>query len=289
MKKNQHMPGIITLLICLAFMICLSGCNKDNAHMSAAVEDTPAETLSPAEDKEASIPDMSKKPSDDVADAASDDAETSEGITVVNEADDTMGEDTVSADTESDNTDEPEENKEQEQLKVVWLGDSLTQGSLGDDNNNVDNPQAPWRVLAGLSGWDVKGYGYYAYYAHDILWKYISDGGTYDPSTVYVFWVGSCDFHDSPDNTDKVIAEIDNFLSTGNLNRYLVMGTTDRHDMDPDAHIGINRKLADRYGDKYIDIISYIEYGPDGVHLTADSYGKIASAVYDKLKNLYAQ
>ena len=31
----------------------------------------------------------------------------------------------------------------------------------------------------------------------------------------------------------------------------------------------------------------YVAYGEDGIHLTADSYRKVAEAVYAKLKELY--
>ena len=166
---------------------------------------------------------------------------------------------------------------------VTWLGDSLTQGALGDDNHNENNPQAPWRVLAELSGWDVEGYGYFGYYAGEIFWKYGEDDGIKDPGRLYIFWVGSNDFRDSPDNITTVIWEIDKFLTNGNLDKYLVLGTTNRGDMDPTAYIEINRRFEEKYKDRYLDIIPYVQYGPDGVHLTEDSYRAIGEAVYKKI------
>ena len=172
---------------------------------------------------------------------------------------------------------------------VIWLGDSLTQGSFGDDNHNEDNPQAPWRVLADISGWQVDGYGYYAYKTDDILWKFGEDGGEKEPTNIYVFWVGSNDFHESPDNIDNVIEQIDRFIEKGSLDKYLILGTINRGDMDPDAYIGINKTFEKRYGNNYLDIISCIEYGPDGIHLTEDSYRAVAEAVYHKLAELYGK
>ena len=65
-----------------------------------------------------------------------------------------------------------------------------------------------------------------------------------------------------------------------------MLGTTNRSDMDPNAYIGINKGLEDYYGDRYLDIMPYVEFGPDGVHLTEASYRKIAGAVYDKLRSM---
>ncbi|MCR5507406.1 MAG: hypothetical protein K6F34_01835 [Lachnospiraceae bacterium] len=172
-------------------------------------------------------------------------------------------------------------------LNVVWLGDSLTQGSLGQDNGNIDNPQAPWRVLADISGYDVEGFGYYGLFAHDILWKWGEEGGEKHPDTVYVFWVGSCDFRDSADNVESVIKDIDTFLQNASLDKYLVLGTTDRHELGGDGAIAVNRRFEERYGKKYLDILAYVEYGPDNLHLTEASYAKVAEAVYEKIRILY--
>lgn len=184
---------------------------------------------------------------------------------------------------------EPEEadnDKEQNKPDIIWIGDSLTQGSLGDDNRNENNPQAPWRVLGELSGLNVAGAGYYGYNTNEIFWVYGEHGGIKDPDITYIYWVGSNDFFKSPDSIDQVIEEIDKFNTNGGITRYLVLGTTDRHDMEPKAHIGINRVFEETYGDRYLDVIPYLEYGPDGVHLTEGSYAAVAGAVYEKLKQL---
>ncbi|MBR5407353.1 MAG: hypothetical protein IK111_06875 [Lachnospiraceae bacterium] len=178
-------------------------------------------------------------------------------------------------------------NSPSEPLRVVWLGDSLTQGSLGDDNGNVDNPQAPWRVLKEISGYDVEGFGYYGFYTHDILWKWGNDGGEKDPDTVYVFWVGSCDFRESQGAVTTVIKEIDTFLRNGHLDKYIVMGTTPREELGVSGARNVNQKLEDKYGDKYLDILPYVVFGPDNLHLTESSYRAIAEVVYNKLKELY--
>jgi lysophospholipase L1-like esterase len=56
--------------------------------------------------------------------------------------------------------------------------------------------------------------------------------------------------------------------------------------MDPDTHTLANERLSEHYGDKYLDIMPYVEFVQDGVHLTEDSYRKVAEAVYEKLKSL---
>lgn len=169
---------------------------------------------------------------------------------------------------------------------VIWIGDSLTQGSLGDDNHNKNNPQAPWRVLGEISGKNVTGAGFYGYKTHDIFWAYGEYDGIKDPNITYVYWVGSNDFHDSPDNIKYVIEETDRFNSNAGITKYIMLGTTNRGDMDPNAYISINKGLEDYYGDRYLDIMPYVEFGPDGVHLTETSYRKIAGAVYDKLRSM---
>lgn len=184
--------------------------------------------------------------------------------------------------------DENSDDTQQEQKKdipdIVWLGDSLTQGSLGDDNHNQNNPQAPWRVLGEISGLNVAGAGFYGYTTHDIFWAYGEYNGIKDPDITYIYWVGSNDFYQSPDNIGSVIEEIDNFNRNVGITDFLVLGTTNRHDMDPNAYIPINKTFEETYGDKYLDIMPYVEYGPDGIHLTESSYAAIARAVYDKLK-----
>jgi hypothetical protein len=193
------------------------------------------------------------------------------------------------AQPEDETQTEPEERAEDEgpSVDIVWLGDSLTQGSLGDDNRNENNPQAPWRVLGEISGLDVAGCGFYGHKTHDIFWLYGEYNGVKDPRITYVYWVGSNDFFDSPDNIGTVIEEIDRFNENVGITKYLVLGTTNRGDMDPNAYIGINEVFEKTYGDKYLDIMPYVEFGPDKVHLTEASYRKVAEAVWEKLKILY--
>lgn len=171
--------------------------------------------------------------------------------------------------------------------KVVWIGDSLTQGSRGDDNGNVNNPHAPWRVLASMCKTPVEGYGYYGLNTHDILWKYGYEGGIKEPAWCYIFWVGSNDFRDSPDSVGMVEQEIDNFLEAGGIGRYLVLGTTSRVEIrDNNKYIEINNDMAQHYGEHYLDIMPYVEFGKDDLHLTKKSYKEVAKAVFVKLNKM---
>lgn len=175
-----------------------------------------------------------------------------------------------------------------EPSKIVWIGDSLTQGSLGGDNDNENNPWAPFRVMAAQLDIPVEGYGYYGLSTHDCLWSYTApqhDGQTKDPDALYILWVGSCDFRDGGYGAvDGVINEITDFLVKGNISRYLIIGTTDREEIRYNgAYMAINSRFAGYYGDRYIDIIPYREFGPDDLHLTAKSYENIADAVRAKL------
>ena len=97
----------------------------------------------------------------------------------------------------------------------------------------------------------------------------------------------SNDFHDSPDNVGNVIEQTDSFIANNDIDKYLILGTTNRGDMDPNAYIGINSRLSGKYGDRYLDIIPCVKYGYDGVHLTEESYRAVAEAVYKKLTQLY--
>lgn len=166
---------------------------------------------------------------------------------------------------------------------IIWIGDSLTQGSLGDDNHNNNNPQAPWRVLGEISGLKVSGVGFYGYTTHNIFWAYSEYNGLRDPQVTYVYWVGSNDCHESPDNVKNVIEETDRFNANNGITDFLMLGTTDRSDMPAEYADSFNKALSDYYGDKYLDILPYVEYGPDGVHLTEESYAAVARAVYEKL------
>lgn len=192
---------------------------------------------------------------------------------------------------------------------IVWLGDSLTQGSLGDIDDNL--PNAPYIKLAQLSGRNVEGYGYYGYNTHDIFWVYVDEAHENqkkDPNKTYVFWVGSNDWVvDGATNDDagKVISEIDSFVSGGGITKYIVLGTTARYELRSDyrgyngaenANIGkdmyslINQQLSGHYGEKYLDVNTVISteggYGPDNIHLTQASYDAVADLVYKKVIEL---
>ena len=178
---------------------------------------------------------------------------------------------------------ETEAQKNSDLPDIIWIGDSLTQGSLGDDNHNNNNPQAPWRVLGEISGLKVIGVGFYGYTTHNIFWAYSEYNGLRDPQVTYVYWVGSNDCHESPDNVKNVIEETDRFNANNGITDFLMLGTTDRSDMPAEYADSFNKALSDYYGDKYLDILPYVEYGPDGVHLTEESYAAVARAVYEKL------
>lgn len=170
---------------------------------------------------------------------------------------------------------------------IIWLGDSLTQGSLGDDNGNENNPQAPWRVIAKNHEVNIIGYGYYGYNTHDIFWKFGEDGGQKKSENIYVFWVGSNDFVQSEDAITDVIGEINRFIDAGIITEYIVIGTTDREELGRNKAVAINEVFKNTYGSKYLDILNYVEYGPDGIHLTENSYYKIGEAVYSKIVDIY--
>lgn len=185
---------------------------------------------------------------------------------------------------------------------IVWLGDSLTQGSLGHDRDNVAN--APYIKLAALSGRIVEGYGYYGYNTHDIFWVYVDENHENqkkDPNKTYVFWVGSNDWvidGNSNDNAQQVIDEIDSFVSQGGITKYLVLSTTARYELradypsngGKDMHQLINDKLQEHYGEKYLDVNSVIGlddgYGPDNIHLTQKSYDDVAKLVDEKIRQM---
>ena len=209
---------------------------------------------------------------------------------------------------ESAKTDEPEETaaaddndiseKDTKETNVsgrtiVWLGDSLTQGSLGDDNDNLAN--APYKKLQSLVSNKVEGYGLYGYKTHDIFWVYRDEGHYHqsiDPDKIYIFWVGSCDWcPDDGENTDTapVIAEIDSFLASGPVKDYIVIGTTQRWRLGLERAKIINANLAAKYGSHYMDVIDIIAangFSPDNTHLSQASYDAIAAAVCNKLKAL---
>lgn len=196
----------------------------------------------------------------------------------------------AAADTQKEDLIETGDSEEEPQGSVsdkpdiVWIGDSLTQGSTGEDNHNENNPQAPWRIHGEISGLNVAGAGFYGYHTHDIFWAYEEYNGLIDPDVTYVYWVGSNDCHDSPNDVKYVIEETDRFNERAGITRFIMLGTTNRGDMPEGSCDIFNKALSDHYGDKYLDILPYVEFGPDGVHLTEESYAAVASAVNDKLK-----
>ncbi|MBQ6319594.1 MAG: SGNH/GDSL hydrolase family protein [Lachnospiraceae bacterium] len=177
---------------------------------------------------------------------------------------------------------------------IVWLGDSLTQGSLGDNNDNLEN--APYEKLQKMVNIPVEGYGMYGFNTHDAIWTYTDEehyNQIADPEKIYIFWLGSNDWVTDDginSNTEPVIKEIDRFLNLedGGIQNYIVLGTTSRWRLE-DLYIPINKDLADHYGEHYMDVIDIINkygYSPDNTHLSQESYNAIAVAVYEKLKEL---
>ncbi|MCR5301635.1 MAG: SGNH/GDSL hydrolase family protein [Lachnospiraceae bacterium] len=175
---------------------------------------------------------------------------------------------------------------------IVWLGDSLTQGSLGHNNDNLAN--APYERLKKKVNVPVEGYGFYGYKTHDILWVYTDSdhmNQTIDPDKIYIFWVGSCDWaNDGDPNSDTapVINDVDRFIAEGGIDKYIMIGTTSRHILG-DLYVPINNDLKAHYGEHYMDVIDLINqygYSEDNTHLSQASYDAIADAVFEKLKSL---
>ena len=178
---------------------------------------------------------------------------------------------------------------------IVWLGDSLTQGSLGDEYDNL--PGAPCVLLMNKHGLDVDGYGFYGYDTGTVLWCYKDEereNQTVDPKKVYIFWLGSNDWVVAGEpNTDaeSVITKLDDFINNGQLDKYIVMGTTARYELrvEEDGQFMyeiINDKLKNHYKEHYMDVIDIIGddgYGPDQIHLKASTYEKVSEMVYNKL------
>ncbi len=195
---------------------------------------------------------------------------------------------------ETPGTSGAEEESSMADRAIVWLGDSLTQGSLGEEDDNLSG--APYKKLAKLINNPVEGYGLYGYNTHDVLFEYTDKdhlAQTPDPEKIYIFWLGSNDWvTDAGENrnsdTAPVIKQIDDFLASGNINDYIVMGTTSRHRLG-DLYIPINRDLEEHYAQHYLDVIETINrygYSPDNTHLSQDSYDAIALSVRDKLEEL---
>ena len=176
---------------------------------------------------------------------------------------------------------------------IVWLGDSLTQGSLGDENDNLAG--APYEKLKTLVDVPVEGYGFYGWNTHDVLWAYTAKeqmGQIADPNKTYIFWLGSNDWvvdGEPNTNTEPVIKEIDRFLHLeGNIPNYIVIGTASSHRLKY-LYLPINADLEEHYKEHYMDVIDIINwhgYSPDKTHLSQECYDAVAEAVYEKLKEL---
>lgn len=194
---------------------------------------------------------------------------------------------------DSNHVDEVEISNDRE---IVWLGDSLTQGSLGHDGDNINN--SPAIKLQELSGHNVDGYGFYGYNTHDIFWVYRDEtqkNQKVDPNKIYLFWVGSNDWvvdGNPNDDVGTVTCEIDKIIEAGGLSDYLVIGTTARYELRTNNDDGIymyesvNNQLSDYYKDHYLDVIDAIAedgYGPDQIHLTQEAYDNVALLVHRKL------
>lgn len=190
---------------------------------------------------------------------------------------------------------EPELSENEKNPTIVWLGDSLTQGSLGDEYDNLIG--APCVILMNNYNLNVEGYGFYGNNTGAVLWRYTDEtqeNQVRDPAKVYIFWLGSNDWViDGQPNTDaeSVITRLDDFISYGKIDKYIIMGTTARYELrvqesgKPMYEI-INDKLENHYKNHYMDVIDIIGddgYGPDEIHLKAKTYEDVAQMVYNKL------
>lgn len=196
----------------------------------------------------------------------------------------------MNANIEGDNL-----NNLQDNPVIVWLGDSLTQGSLGDDGDNYIG--APPIILKAKYGLEIEGYGFYGNTTNDVLWRYCDEtqeNQQIDPDKVYIFWLGLNDWViDHVPNTDsqKVIDRLDNFIIGGKVDKYIVMGPTKRIELretvnNQPMYDIINEAMKEHYGKHYmevVDLISLDDFGPDGIHLKKETYEKVAEAVYKRL------
>lgn len=192
-------------------------------------------------------------------------------------------------------SDNPTEESANKYDTIVWLGDSITQGSLGNPDDNLEN--APYVRLEEISGLTVEGYGFYGYNTNDIFWVYRDEtqkNQRVDNSKLYIFWVGSNDWvQDSGSNTDvgPVMDRIDSFIESGNLKDYIIMGATARIGLREECngmplYDIINHELEEHYGEDFLNIqdtITMEGFGPDETHLNQETYDRVARAVYDKL------
>lgn len=266
-----------TLIVLTFISVMLTGCASTLPAADPAPSTKKAEeiTVADTDDNEEAVTDTDDK--EEVVDNSADKEETEEPEKATEEVAESA----------------PETGDAARPKAIVWLGDSLTQGSLGDEDDNLAN--APYVRLSRKTDIPVEGYGFYGHNTHDIFWMYKDEkhcNQEIDPDKVYIFWVGSCDWcpDEGPNaNTAPVIAQIDEFLSQyGGVKNYIVIGTTSRWRLG-DLYVPINKDLAAHYGVHYmdcIDIINKYGYSEDNTHLSQASYDSIADAVYDKLKAL---
>lgn len=308
------MRKVLTIMTCLVLtMMILAGCSKNDKSSEPEIgvivtdkgSEMSADELMPDSESPVGMPDeLQEVPEEglpigaNISELPDADLEAA-GIFVDESTDDVNAEQT---DLQAEITEETDISAKSDTDTIVWLGDSLTQGSLGHDKDNIGN--APYVKLAKLSGRVIEGYGYYGYKTHDIFWVYVDEeheNQKKDSNKTYVFWVGSNDWvvdGKTNDNADSVIGEIDSFVSGGNITKYIVLGTTARYELrkdykennGTDLYQSINDKLKEHYGDKYLDVNTVISiedgYGPDNIHLTQKSYDAVAELVNKKIDDM---
>ena len=135
---------------------------------------------------------------------------------------------------------------------IHWLGDSLTQGSLGEDGDNIAG--APYKRLE----------------------KDLQSGGFTEVGVEGLGLYGK---------------KIDRFLlsEAGFCGKYIVIGTTDRKTLGRDNAITINKALKSHYKNHYVDILAIIDkcgYSSDKTHLSQRSYNAIADMIYEKIREM---
>lgn len=271
--KNKYKLTYASLMILLLISLCTTACSKAEDGSSISVEES---------DDNATVSDVINEQADEnmetVETSGTEDSEI--GGTITDDNDENPG-------TEVNNAD----------VSIVWIGDSLTQGSLGHDNDNLDN--APFVKLAELSGCSVEGYGFYGHVAHDVIWLFRDEdhcNQPIDPDKVYILWIGLNDWATGDSfnvDTQSVMAEIDAFLDH-DVDKYIVIGATARYELRENidgvpAYKIINDDLIKHYGSNYLDVIDVITedgFGPDNIHLNQDAYDRVAEAVYNKLCEL---
>ncbi|MCR5107952.1 MAG: hypothetical protein K6B28_07280 [Lachnospiraceae bacterium] len=309
MKKNVR--TIVALLIMIS-VFALFGCSAETEPVKeeakaveetaeSSSEDVKQDTVSGTEEAESSE-EVSEEPEVTVeAEEAEEETEDTTGDLKENAADKGETDEAVTEDEgNTKDNDQSGAGLKGSTPTIVWLGDSLTQGSLGDMDDNL--PNAPYEKLKQLSGANVEGYGYYAFKTEEILWSYTAENVANqvpDPEKIYVFWVGSNDFVHvgSSTNTDVdfVADQIDKFVTNNALDKYIVLGTTSRWELreneeHPRQSDIINRLMSERYGDRFLNVDTILNddtsYVFDSIHLTQEAYDGVAALVYEKLKSM---